>query len=276
MQSLTTEQKKAFEMLLDVLPVLMGEEAVLFSTDTERFVAMHTPREFTFYKAKVGDVLAPESGGRICVDTGCPVDRLVPREVYGMPFRTIALPVVADGNTTGCIAIARCRGKQAQVADSAEVLSATSQEVAAAIQEIVNYAANTEQAMQSLAESTQILIQGIKLVNDMNQMIKTIASQTNLLALNAAIEAARAGEAGRGFSVVAEEVKKLANGSTEAVTKVNQILKDIDSRVKDVDNKIQHTSSLAAEQARAIAEINNASAAVAETATRLQEISKSL
>ncbi len=263
-------------MLLDVLPVLMGEAAVLFSTDTERFVTMHTPREFTFYQAKVGDALAPGSGGRICVDTGSPVDRFVPKAVYGMPFRTIALPVVENGNTAGCIAIARCRGKQAQVADSAEVLSATSQEVAAAIQEIVNYAANTAQAMQSLAESTQILIQGIKMVDDMNQMIKNIASQTNLLALNAAIEAARAGEAGRGFSVVAEEVKKLASGSTEAVTKVNQILKDIDSRVKDVDNKIQHTSSLAAEQARAIAEINHASAAVAETATRLQEISKSL
>lgn len=77
-------------------------------------------------------------------------------------------------------------------------------------------------------------------------------------------------------SVVAEEVKKLATGSNEAVMKVNDILKDIDSRVKSVDDKIQYTSSMATEQARAVSEINKASAAVADTAMHLQEVSREL
>jgi len=205
---LTNEQKQAFELLLDVLPILLGEEAILFSTDTERFTSMYTPKEFTNYEAKVGDVLAPGSGGKVCVETGSLVDRLIPKDVYGMPFRTIALPIVEEGSTIGCIAIARSREKQTKIIEIADTLSAISEEVAASIQEIANYASKTDGAMQALAESTCLLLEGIQTINEMNQMIKNIASQTNLLALNATIEAARAGDVGRGFSVVAKEVKK--------------------------------------------------------------------
>ena len=273
---LTNKQKQAFEILQDVLPILLGEEVILFSTDKEKFTSMYTPKEFNEYKAKVGDALAPGSGGQVCVETGNMVDRLIPKEVYGMPFRTIALPVVEDGNIVGCIAIARCRERQTKVIEIADTLSAISEEVAASIQEIANYASNTDEALQSLAKSTYLLLQGIQAINEMNQMIRSIASQTNLLALNASIEAARAGDVGRGFSVVAIEVKKLATGSVEAVSRVSSILKDIDNQMKRVNENVKLTSSMAAEQAHAISEINQAMTAVAETATHLQDISKTL
>jgi methyl-accepting chemotaxis protein len=92
-------------------------------------------------------------------------------------------------------------------------------------------------ANQLLDESVQVANNSTKEAIDIIHLIGNIANQTNLLALNAAIEAARAGEAGKGFSVVATEIRKLADNVKTAVNSVDGIINDITVAInKTTDN----------------------------------------
>ena len=87
--------------------------------------------------------------------------------------------------------------------------------------------AEVQQAIETLAESIELLGRHSEQIGGIVDVITQIADQTNLLSLNAAIEAARAGESGRGFSVVAEEVRKLAEGSGRAAEQIGELIKEV-------------------------------------------------
>lgn len=156
--------------------------------------------------------------------------------------------------------------------------AAASDELAASIQEIDRAVAASLDAVRSAVEQSGSaknevtgLVQAVAGIGTVAGLIKAIAEQTNLLALNATIEAARAGEAGRGFAVVASEVKTLANQTAQATQDIGDRIAAIQEGVArssdaiaSVSNQLETSAKMAETIGVAVRQQRNATTEIAE------------
>jgi methyl-accepting chemotaxis protein len=105
----------------------------------------------------------------------------------------------------------------------------------------------TSQAIQSSAEIIDVLGRRADDIGKIIEVIDDLAEQTNLLALNAAIEAARAGEHGLGFAVVAEEVRKLAEKSTQSTKEISELIQGIQKEAREAVDNMEHSTTMVQE-----------------------------
>lgn len=114
------------------------------------------------------------------------------------------------------------------------------------IAKIILYGTDITERLLVVKQSEQVMAELVKSGANINQIVSTInaiADQTNLLALNAAIEAARAGDAGRGFSVVADEVRNLASKASSSASEINTVVSKNQTLLQDLANTLNTLNS---------------------------------
>jgi len=130
------------------------------------------------------------------------------------------------------------------VATATEELNANTREIAANASEAARVATSAVDIAATTRGTFEQLSDSGKTIGDVVKVIYAIAEQTNLLALNATIEAARAGEAGRGFAVVADEVKKLANQTAQATEEISSTARTISEHTTVAGEAIHEITSI--------------------------------
>jgi methyl-accepting chemotaxis protein len=152
----------------------------------------------------------------------------------------------------------------ATVATRAEQLSTSIRDISSKIEKAMVVIAHASESAQGASETVLSLAESATRIDDVVNLIRTIADQTNLLALNATIEAARAGEAGRGFAVVASEVKTLASQTAKATGEISGQISGVQLSTNRAVETIKSIASV-------MVEINDLTTIISD-ATRKQDV----
>ena len=167
-----------------------------------------------------------------------------------------------------------------QTNQQSSTVSAASEELAASVNEIARQISESNRIVgNAVAEANKSehmvsdLVSAAEKISEVSQIITDIAEQTNLLALNATIEAARAGEAGKGFAVVASEVKNLANQTAKAT-------EEIEIQIRGIQDSSRTTAAIIREIGQIIAQVSeistSISSAVEEQSSATREVSSNI
>lgn len=213
-----------------------------------------------------------------CVSNGSRVTQLITKEqsAFGIPYIACAYPVKEGSDTIGCIITTQAVSNQEKVYTIASDLEASSQEFTASMEDLTSGAHELSVICGDLSNLSNRLSETIQKTDEIVAFIKNISDQTNLLGLNAAIESARVGEAGRGFGVVAEEIRKLAHVSAESVKSIDASLKVTQDSIDALNGKVAHIGTTVQGQEQSIKGMANASKELALMASELSSVSDSM
>ncbi|MDO5518527.1 MAG: methyl-accepting chemotaxis protein [Clostridium sp.] len=265
---------KKFEELIPYLSVIFEDEASFAITDTEKYLSVYLSKKLPL-NIKEGDKIPHDGAVYQALSNKKNVIREVGKEVYGIPFKSYAIPIFDDERKiVGVFVLGKSLEKSKEMINLSENLTKSIEQIYEAVQKITSKIQTISNDNENIVNEVDNAITNVNGSNEILKIIRGVSNQTNLLGLNAAIESARAGEYGKGFSVVAGEIRKLSSSSSESVGKIEEILSSIRKSVDSISSRINNVNKSIESGAETMEEINASIEEVASAAQHLEEFAK--
>ncbi|WP_371376215.1 methyl-accepting chemotaxis protein [Sporomusa aerivorans] len=265
-----------FTKVISYLPDLSTGDIGVSLTDTEKYL-FYKPGKTLNLAVQIGSALKPGSAVYRAVHEGRRVVIKGDKALLGQPYIAVAVPIWnADRKVAGAVCIQEAVDRQEALKEMAAQLSATISSLAATSQNISAQTQELSAVSQTLTKSSHESAARMSESDQVLRLIQKIAAQTNLLGLNAAIEAARVGEQGRGFSVVAEEIRKLATNSSDSIKQIDTLIKTLQTDSHSLNCQTEYISQVLSQVAEAVTSIAGSIQQIGSMAQELDTIADSL
>lgn len=190
---------------------------------------------------------------------------------FGIAYIATATPIEKNGKVIGVLCSVVSNHKLDVFRTEAEELTAVSEELSATSEQMTNVSNTIAKDLQELTDESSFLKTEIQTIESILNKIKDTAVKSRILGLNASIEAARSGEHGKGFMVVANEIKKMADGSKAAVEGFEPQLQEMMFNIEKVLKTIQEISAHSQEQSVMMEEFQTSFDHIVHAASKLNK-----
>lgn len=192
------------------------------------------------------------------------------KEEHGVDIRIVKVPIINNkGEIIGAFSLNRNNQKESSIRSISNGLMSSLEETSNTINKISDSAVELSNNLNTVIEKTKLVEDTIKKSSEAVKLIESISKQTNMLGLNASIESSRAGEYGKGFSVVASEMRKLAELSRESSKEISVSLLEMQNSMESILKSINELGKIADKQADSTKEV---SISIDEIALSSQEL----
>lgn len=266
---MSTEALDHFLYAMPYLWELFSGQIGISITDCEKFIFSKPGREFG-PQIPVGTPIKPGYAIYQAIHERRLVSSKLDKGAYGVAIIALALPILDEsGNVVGAVSMSEPIDKEEALRELAAKMSTGIGILVGAAEKIAGQTQDLAAMIRQMAEASVAAKNRTRETDEVISLIKAIAAQSNLLGLNAAIESARVGEQGRGFGVVAEEIRNLAIRSAESISKIEGIIGAIKADSEQGYRQLNQVES-------AIKEIAAATARIADAVNETDEIAGSL
>lgn len=258
--------------VLSVIRQLFERDVYITVLDQEGMVCGYSIPDGVRPQMEIGSKFSdPTAGFDEVLRTGKRKYNLLPKEVMGEAFEGYLVPIKEDDTVVGCLIVTYSVGEKERLSEIVYEFNVSVEQVNEKIGQIVHEFDALYSKINEVSQMTDRVEEDVKASEKIVGKIGSNASKSNILALNASIEAARSGEHGRGFSVVAVEMGKLARDSSSSTAEIQKQFQQVHQSLDSMIDSINGTDIVAQNYNDQIQEIQKVIDRMLEMANELEE-----